>query len=82
MPYDIVKDFLPNTWRMATHPLRHLPTTVIVGAQKAGTTQLLCLSGEAPAVLPGSKKGSRLLFEALRTGRWPGTGRGFRYRCV
>lgn len=39
-PGDLVKNFFPNAWRMGTQGLRHLPTTVIVGAQKAGTTQL------------------------------------------
>jgi hypothetical protein len=39
-PFDLVKDTLTGTWRLVTHQVRHLPTTVIVGAQKAGTTQL------------------------------------------
>src|SRR6187200_2771536 len=40
MPFDLVKDSLNGGFRFATYGLRHLPTTVIVGAQKAGTTQL------------------------------------------
>lgn len=39
-PGDLVKNFLPNVWRRSTQHFRHLPTTLIVGAQKAGTTQL------------------------------------------
>lgn len=39
-PGDLVKNFLPNVWRRSTQRFRHLPTTLIVGAQKAGTTQL------------------------------------------
>lgn len=37
---ELVKSFLPNVWRMGTQRLRHLPTTVIIGAQDAGTEQL------------------------------------------
>jgi hypothetical protein len=39
-PLDLVTDSLTGSWRLATQRVRHLPTTVIVGAQKAGTTQL------------------------------------------
>lgn len=40
VPGDLVKSLLPNAWRRSTQHFRHLPTTLIVGAQKAGTTQL------------------------------------------
>jgi Sulfotransferase domain len=39
-PADVAKGALPTVWRLATQQFRHLPTVVIVGAQKAGTTQL------------------------------------------
>jgi hypothetical protein len=55
-PRNIVKDFLPNTWRFATHPFRHLPTTVIVGAQKAGTTQLYAYLVTHPRCFEAAKK--------------------------
>ena len=64
MPFDLVKDSLTGSWRLATNRVRHLPTTVIVGAQKAGTTQLYAYHGEASAVLRCGGEGSRLLFEA------------------
>ncbi len=40
MPFDFVKDSLTDTWRLATNHVRHLPTTVIVGAQEAGAAEL------------------------------------------
>ncbi|HEX3598498.1 MAG TPA: sulfotransferase domain-containing protein [Lacipirellulaceae bacterium] len=55
-PGDLVKDFLPNVWRMSTHHFRHLPTTVIVGAQKAGTTQLFAHLVTHPRCYEGSRK--------------------------
>ncbi len=39
-PLRAVKSFLPSLWRLGTHQLRELPSVVMVGAQKAGTTQL------------------------------------------
>ena len=39
-PFDLVMDVPGAAWRMTTSGIRHLPTAVIVGAQKAGTTQL------------------------------------------
>jgi hypothetical protein len=35
-----VRRAVPAAWRLATHQYRELPSVVIVGAQKAGTTQL------------------------------------------
>ncbi|HEY4234458.1 MAG TPA: sulfotransferase domain-containing protein [Lacipirellulaceae bacterium] len=35
-----VREFAPNAWRAATSKYRQLPSAIIVGAQKAGTTQL------------------------------------------
>jgi hypothetical protein len=55
-PGDIVKNLLPNTWRFATHTFRHLPTTVIVGAQKAGTTQLYAYLMTHPRCFGAVKK--------------------------
>lgn len=37
---DAVKNSLPLVMRMATNRIRHLPTTVIVGAKRAGTRRL------------------------------------------
>ncbi|HVT28593.1 MAG TPA: sulfotransferase [Lacipirellulaceae bacterium] len=39
-PFDLMRDLPSSAWRMMTNRVRHLPTSVIVGAQKAGTTQL------------------------------------------
>jgi hypothetical protein len=36
----MVRTLPSNAWRMATHQHRELPSAIIVGAQKAGTTQL------------------------------------------
>lgn len=55
-PRDVVKNFLPNTWRLATQRLRHLPTAVIVGAQKAGTTQLYAYLVTHPRCFEAAKK--------------------------
>jgi hypothetical protein len=38
--YRAVAELGPSTWRLATSGWRRLPSAVIVGAQKAGTTQL------------------------------------------
>ncbi len=38
--YRALAEFGPNTWRQASSGWRRLPSAVIVGAQKAGTTQL------------------------------------------
>jgi hypothetical protein len=47
---------VPNTWRMATHSWRELPSAVIVGAQKAGTTQLYSCLVRHPRCFGGVKK--------------------------
>ena len=39
-PFDFASKALSKSWRLATNRVRHMPTTVIVGAQRAGTTQL------------------------------------------
>lgn len=39
-PWDVVKQLLPTALRLATYRLRRLPTVVIVGAERAGATQL------------------------------------------
>jgi hypothetical protein len=55
-PVDVVKRSVPSAWRFATQSLRHLPTVVIVGAQKAGTTQLYTYLVRHPRVMAGCKK--------------------------
>jgi len=55
-PADAAKNFLPSTWRLATQRFRHLPTTVIVGAQKAGTTQLYAYLVTHPRCFEAAKK--------------------------
>ena len=56
MPFDLVKDSLTGSWRLATHRMRHLPTTVIVGAQKAGTTQLYAYMVKHPRCYGAAEK--------------------------
>src|SRR5438105_4956255 len=55
-PFDILKDLPTSTWRLATNNLRHLPTTVIVGAQKAGTTQLYAYLVKHPRCFGAAEK--------------------------
>ncbi|MFO0792245.1 MAG: sulfotransferase domain-containing protein [Pirellulales bacterium] len=55
-PGDFAKGLLPNAWRMSTQGLRHLPTTVIVGAQKAGTTQLYAYLVTHPRCFEAARK--------------------------
>jgi len=55
-PGDMAKGLLPNAWRYGTSYFRHLPTTVIVGAQKAGTTQLYAYLVTHPRVFEAAKK--------------------------
>lgn len=50
------KRFLPNQWRLATHRYRQLPGAVIVGAQKAGTTQLHLSLTRHPRCFSGATK--------------------------
>jgi len=56
IPFDVLKDAVPSAWRLATHRVRHLPTTVIVGAQKAGTTQLYAYMVKHPRVFGAAEK--------------------------
>ena len=46
----------PSLWRLATHELRQLPSAVIIGAQKAGTTQLFSYLTRHPRLLPACQK--------------------------
>jgi hypothetical protein len=55
-PFDLVKDAVPTTLRLSTNWLRHLPTTVIVGAQKAGTTQLYAYMVKHPRCFGAAEK--------------------------
>ncbi len=51
-----VRRFVPNLWRRSTQRYRQLPGAVIVGAQKAGTTQLHACLIRHPRCLPGAAK--------------------------
>jgi hypothetical protein len=55
-PSDLAKNFLPNIWRLSTQRFRHLPTTLIVGAQKAGTTQLYSYLVTHPRCFEAARK--------------------------
>jgi hypothetical protein len=55
-PLNFAKHVVPETWRSATSRFRSLPAVVIVGAQKAGTTQLLANLIRHPRVMAGVKK--------------------------
>lgn len=55
-PADVVTHLLPNMWRLSTQRFRHLPTTLIVGAQKAGTTQLYSYLVTHPRCFEAAKK--------------------------
>jgi Sulfotransferase domain len=55
-PFDFVKDLPASGWRLATNRVRHLPTTVIVGAQKAGTTQLYAYLVKHPRCYGAAEK--------------------------
>jgi hypothetical protein len=50
------RSFAPNTWRRATRHYRALPAAVIVGAQKAGTTQLYSYLATHPRIFPAAQK--------------------------
>jgi hypothetical protein len=51
-----VKKFVPSLWRRATQDLRQLPSAVIIGAQKAGTTQVFAYLIKHPRLLPACSK--------------------------
>jgi hypothetical protein len=51
-----VKKFIPSVWRGATQEYRQLPSVVIAGTQKAGTTQLFAYLITHPRLLAGSSK--------------------------
>lgn len=50
------KNFVPWMWRLATQERRQLPSVVIAGVQKGGTTQLFAYLIKHPQLLPGSYK--------------------------
>jgi hypothetical protein len=52
----VVRSLVPTTWRMATCNYREMPAVVIVGAQKAGTTQLYSYLTKHPRIFPASQK--------------------------
>src|SRR3954454_9607413 len=55
-PFDLLKDGRSSAWRLTTQRYRHLPTTVIVGAQKAGTTQLYVYMVKHPGCWEAAEK--------------------------
>jgi hypothetical protein len=55
-PLRAAKSFVPTLWRRATQELRELPSVVIVGAQKAGTTQLYAYLLNHPRMFHASRK--------------------------
>jgi hypothetical protein len=55
-PVRAVKTLLPTLWRRATQEFRQLPGVVIVGAQKAGTTQLHAYLMKHPRLFGAWKK--------------------------
>jgi len=55
-PVRVVKTLLPTVWRRATQEFRQLPAVVIVGAQKAGTTQLHAYLVKHPRLFGAWKK--------------------------
>ena len=55
-PVTVARRSIPAVWRLATQRFRALPSVVIVGAQKAGTTQLYASMVKHPQVLGGWKK--------------------------
>src|SRR4051794_20730821 len=55
-PFGFAKDSLTDAWRLATNWVRHLPTTVIVGAHRAGTTQLYAYMVKHPRCYGAAEK--------------------------
>jgi hypothetical protein len=55
-PVRVAKTVVPTVWRRATQDLRQLPSVVIVGAQKAGTTQLHAYLVKHPRLFGAWKK--------------------------
>src|SRR6476619_37478 len=55
-PFAVVKYPLMIVLRLATNGARHLPTTLIVGAQKAGTTQLYAYMVKHPRCYGAAEK--------------------------
>src|SRR3954469_4950339 len=55
-PFDLLKEAPSSSWRLATQRFRTLPTTVIVGAQKAGTTQLYAYMVKHPRCWEAAEK--------------------------
>ena len=51
-----VRQIVPNAWRLSTHRLRQLPSAVIVGVAKAGTTQLYSYLLRHPRCFGGTEK--------------------------
>ena len=55
-PLSAAKSSLPSVWRLATQRFRVLPSAVIVGAQKAGTTQLYAYLIKHPRCFSAAEK--------------------------
>lgn len=62
------RQLVPNIWRLATYRRRALPSIVIVGAQKAGTTQLYANLVRHPQLFGGTRKE---LHYFSKHSRWP-----------
>ncbi len=64
----VARQLLPNVWRLATCRQRELPSAIIVGAQKAGTTQLYASLIRHPCCFGGVRK--EIDYFSKRA-RWP-----------
>lgn len=51
-----ITGLVPSLWRLATQQFRQLPSSVIIGAQKAGTTQLFSYLTRHPRLFPACQK--------------------------
>jgi hypothetical protein len=70
-PMNLAKSAVSGSFRMATQRFRHLPTAVIVGAAKAGTTQLHAHLIRHPRCFSGAEKEVRYFSKyADRTVEW------------
>jgi hypothetical protein len=70
-PINAAKSAMSHSFRMATQRFRHLPTAVIVGAAKAGTTQLHAHLIKHPRCFSGAEKEVRYFSKyADRTVEW------------
>jgi hypothetical protein len=77
----VLTSLLPSTWRRATQRFRQLPTVIIAGAQKAGTTQLYAYLTTHPQLFPAScKEVNYFTTHCRRPVEWYRSQFPFRYR--